>query len=182
MSNPRQPASALLPVLAAAFPQTFFAELKQVRPLKINIHRDLNAWRQAQALPARISLIPLRRFLHWYTQRTAYLKALARGDSRIDLTGAEVDHDIPEAIREQARQEIARRQALKTGTADTRKAAQAHRAAVALLSRLAAAFPQTFFADPKQVRPLKVFLYRDLLRLAKDPCQNNLTINYVFAA
>src|SRR5512144_1426934 len=137
MSNPCQPASALLPVLAEAFPRTFFADPKRVRPLKINIHRDLNEQRKAHALPVEISLIPLRRFLHWYTQRTAYLKALARGDSRLDLTGAEVDHDIPEAIREQARQEIARRQALKTGTAGPGKAAHANRAAAALLSRLA---------------------------------------------
>jgi len=166
MSNPRPPASELLPLLAEAFPQTFFADPKQVQPLKINIHRDLNDWRKAQALPAEIGLLPLRRFMHWYTQRTAYLKALARGEGRVDLTGAEVDSDIPEAIREQARQEIARRQALKTGTASLRKTAPANRAA-AWLPRLAAAFPQTFFADPKQVRPLKVFLYRDLLRLAK---------------
>ena len=156
-----------LPLLAEAFPQTFFIDPKQVRPLTINIHHDLYARLQAHALPAEISLIPLRRFLHWYTQRTAYLKALARGDSRLDLTGADVDHDIPEAIREQARQELARRQALKTDTAGLRKTAPANRAAVAVLSRLAAAFPQTFFADPKQVRPLKAFLYRDLLRLAK---------------
>ena len=30
-----------------------------------------------------------------------------------------------------------------------------------------AAFPQTFFTEPAQVQPLKAFLYRDLLRLAK---------------
>src|SRR5512147_2309658 len=97
MSNPRPPASERLPLLAAAFPQTFFADPKQVRPLKINIHRDLNDLRRAQALPAAISLIPLRRFMHWYTQRTAYLKALARGEGRVDLTGADVDSDIPRA-------------------------------------------------------------------------------------
>src|SRR5512144_872672 len=117
MSPQRPPASELLPVLAEAFPRTFFADPKQVRPLKINLHRDLNDLRKAHALPVEISLIPLRRFLHWYTQRTAYLKALARGESRLDLTGAEVDNDIPEAIRALARQELARRQALKTGTA-----------------------------------------------------------------
>ena len=103
MSPPRSPVSDLLPLLAAAFPRTFFVDPKQVRPLKINLHRDLNEQRKAQALSATISLIPLRRFMHWYTQRTAYLNALARGESRIDLTGAEVDHDIPEPIREQAR-------------------------------------------------------------------------------
>jgi len=41
MSHPRPPASELLPLLAEAFPQTFFADPKQVQPLKINIHQDL---------------------------------------------------------------------------------------------------------------------------------------------
>src|SRR5512147_3054927 len=99
----------LLPILAAAFPNTFFADPKQVRPLKINIHHDLNDRRKAHALPAEIGLLPLRRFLHWYTRRTCYLKAVARGERRIDLMGTAVDGDIPEPIREQSRQEIARR-------------------------------------------------------------------------
>ena len=83
MSSRRQPASALLPVMAAASPQTFFADPKQVRPLKINIHRDLNAWRKAQVLPAKISLIPLRRFLHWYTQRRYWWRILSHGLNRL---------------------------------------------------------------------------------------------------
>src|SRR5512143_3226547 len=112
MSDQRQPASDLLPLLAAAFPQTFFTDPKQVKPLKINIHHDLYARFQANALPADIDPGGIKRLLRWYTQRTAYLKALARGESRIDLTGADVDPDIPEAIREQARQALARRQGL----------------------------------------------------------------------
>ena len=64
MSYQRPPASDLLPLLAEAFPHTFFADPKQARPLKINIHRDLNDWRKAQTLPATIRLIPLRRFMH----------------------------------------------------------------------------------------------------------------------
>src|SRR5512143_2713636 len=116
MSHQRRPASELLLLLAAAFPQTFFTDAKQVRPLKINLHHDLYARFQAHTLPAEIDPGGIKRFLHWYTKRTAYLKALARGESRVDLTGADVDRDIPEAIREQARQEIARRQAMKTGT------------------------------------------------------------------
>ena len=79
MSHQRPPASERLPRLSAVFPCIFFADPKPVRPLKIHIHRDLNAWRKTQPLPMSISLIPLRRFLHGYTQRTAYLKALARG-------------------------------------------------------------------------------------------------------
>src|SRR5512143_4370515 len=107
-----QRSSDLLPLLTAAFPQTFFADPKQVRPLKINIHRDLYARFQAHALPAELNPGGIKRFLHWYTKRAAYLKALARGERRVDLTGAEVDSDIPEPIRALARQEIARRQAL----------------------------------------------------------------------
>ncbi|HYQ91160.1 MAG TPA: ProQ/FINO family protein, partial [Candidatus Competibacteraceae bacterium] len=109
--------SELLPLLSAAFPQTFFTDPKQVRPLKINIHHDLDARFQAHALPAEIDPGRIKRFLHWYTQRAAYLKALARGESRVDLTGAVMDDAIPESIRESAHQEIARRQALKIGAA-----------------------------------------------------------------
>ncbi|HYQ92603.1 MAG TPA: ProQ/FINO family protein, partial [Candidatus Competibacteraceae bacterium] len=123
MSHQRPPASELLPLLAAVFPQTFFTDAKQVRPLKINIHHDLYARFQAHALPADIDPGGIKRLLRWYTQRTAYLKALARGDSRVDLDGADVDPHIPEAIREQPRQALARRQTLKTGTAGFRKTA-----------------------------------------------------------
>ncbi len=47
MSTQRNPASDLLLLLAATFPRTFFADAKQVQPLKLNIHQDLYA-----ALPA----------------------------------------------------------------------------------------------------------------------------------
>ena len=168
MSNPRPPASELLPLLAAAFPHTFFADPKQVQPLKINIHHDLEALHQANALVVEADPRQWRGFLRWYTRRTCYLKALARGEGRIDLTGAVVDRDIPEPIREQARQEVTRRREPRAPrTGDTGQAATARPPSAALLSCLAAAFPQTFFADPKQVQPLKAFLYRDLLRLAK---------------
>jgi sRNA-binding protein len=167
MSNPRPPASDLLPLLAEAFPQTFFADPKPVRPLKINIHHDLKALRQAHVLPAELDPGQIKRLLRWYTRQTCYLQALARGEGRIDLTGAVVDRDIPEPIREQARQEIVRRQHQRARTEGTGKAATANQPSAAPLSRLVAAFPQTFFLDPKPVRPLKVFLYRDLLRLAK---------------
>src|SRR5512144_2115783 len=119
MSSQRQPASELLPLLAAAFPHTFFIDPKQVRLLKINLHHDLYARFQAHALPAEIDPGGIKRFLHWYTQRTAYLKALARGESRVDLTGAEVDRDIPEAIREQSRAAVQRQQAHRVAQAAT---------------------------------------------------------------
>ena len=168
MSNPRPPASELLPLLAEAFPQTFFADPKQVQPLKINIHHDLEALHQTNALVVEADPRQWRGFLRWYTRRTCYLTALARGEGRIDLTGAVVDRDIPEPIREQARQEVTRRREPRAPrTGDTGQAATARPPSTALLSCLVAAFPQTFFTEPAQVQPLKAFLYRDLLRLAK---------------
>jgi sRNA-binding protein len=98
-------ASEWLPILAAAFPHTFFADPQQVKPLKINIDRDLEA-----VLPAGLQPAQLRRFLAWYVNRVAYLKALLEGQGRVDLTGAVVEREIPMAIRERARE---RRQQLK---------------------------------------------------------------------
>ncbi len=162
MTGGRKLASDLLPMMAQAFPHTFFADPKQVQPLKLNLHRDLYA-----VLPADLSSRQVQRFLWWYVNRSVYQRALAEGRGRIDLSGAVVDNDIPEPIRARARQELARRQHLQPRTVGARPATTANPPAAALLSRLAAAFPQTFFTDPQQVRPLKAFLYRDLLRLAK---------------
>ena len=88
-----------------------------------------------------------------------------RGPGRSDRGGS--GQRYPEPIpRRPARRSRAGRPG-QTGATSTEKAAQANRAAAAVLSRLAAAFPQTFFTEPEQVQPLKAFLYRDLLRLAK---------------
>jgi sRNA-binding protein len=92
-------ASEWLPILAAAFPHTFFADPQQVQPLKINIDRDLEA-----VLPAGLQPSQLGRFLAWYVNRAAYLKALLEGKGRVDLTGAVVESEIPMAIRERARE------------------------------------------------------------------------------
>ncbi len=162
MSHPRPSTSDLLPLLAVAFPRTFFADPKQVQPLKINIHHDLKALRQAHALPAELEPLPLKRLLRWYTRQTCYLQALARGAGRIDLTGAVVDTDFPPHIRQQAQQEVERRRPRPAARGESRSPG-----AAALLLTLAAAFPQTFFPEPAQVQPLKAFLYRDLLRLAE---------------
>jgi len=91
--------SDLLPLLAAAFPHTFFADPKQVQPLKLDIHHDLYA-----ALPAGVERRQAQRFLYWYVSRAAYQKALLQGKGRIDLTGAVVDNDIPAAIHKRARE------------------------------------------------------------------------------
>ena len=108
MSSQRQPASDLLPLLVAAYPLTFFADPKQVQPLKIDIHQDLYA-----ALPAGVGHRQVQRFLYWYVNRAAYQRALLHGRGRIDLTGAMVDDDIPAAIREQARERWQQIQAVR---------------------------------------------------------------------
>ena len=92
MSQQRQPASELLPVMAAAFPQTFFADPKQVRPLKINIHRDLNDWHKTQALPAEIGLLSLRCFLHG--------GRVGAGAPAADRTGAQALYGIANPRRD----------------------------------------------------------------------------------
>ena len=91
--------SDLLPLLATAFPHTFFTDPRQVQPLKLDIHQELYA-----ALPAGVGRRQTQRFLHWYVSRAVYQKALLQGKGRIDLTGAVVDTDIPAEIREQARE------------------------------------------------------------------------------
>ena len=127
-------ASDLLPLLAAAFPYTFFADPKQVQPLKIDIHQDLYA-----ALPAGVERRQAQRFLYWYVNRLAYQRALLEGKGRVDLTGAVVDHDIPAAIREQARERWQQLQAIRknaksanpTGTRPSAKPVQRVAAAAA---------------------------------------------------
>jgi sRNA-binding protein len=128
----------------------------------VNIHQDLEALLQANALPAALDRLQLQRLLRWYTRQTGYLQALARGEGRIDLTGVVVDTDILLPIRHQAQQEVERRRPRPTAHGESRSVG-----AAALLPTLAAAFPHTFFPEPAQVQPLKVFLYRDLLRLAR---------------
>src|SRR5512134_909620 len=99
MSKRPNPGVDLLPILAAAFPNTFFADPRQVQPLKIDIHRDI-----AAARPAGITPFQVGRLLYWYVNRPVYQRALAHGQGRIDLTGAVVGAAIPDAIRDQARE------------------------------------------------------------------------------
>ena len=77
MSSQPKLASDLLPLMAAAYPHTFFADPKQVQPLKIDIHQDLLA-----ALPDGITPPQLGRFLYWYVNRAAYQRALLHGKGR----------------------------------------------------------------------------------------------------
>jgi len=87
-----------LPIMAAAFPQTFFVDPRQVRPLQVDIHLDLPA-----TLPEGMTPALLKRFMFWYTRRPAYQRALAEGRNRVDLNGADAGA-IDEPIRRQARE------------------------------------------------------------------------------
>ena len=58
MTSVHQFPSKLLPVLAQAFPNTFFTDPGRMQPLKVNIHHDLLA-----ALPAGVSRSQAQRFL-----------------------------------------------------------------------------------------------------------------------
>jgi len=132
--------SDLLPLLAAAFPHTFFADPRQVQPLKIDIHQDLLA-----ALPDGITPQQVGRFLYWYVNRAAYQRALLHGKGRIDLTGAMVDDDIPAAIREQARErwqqiQAIRQNAKSTNSTGTRRPAKPVQRAAAPAPALASTF------------------------------------------
>jgi sRNA-binding protein len=97
MSNKHPPIHNLLSIMARAFPHTFFANPLQVRPLKVNIDQDLFA-----ALPEGVTPTQVRRFLGWYVHRPSYLKALVRGQGRVDLAGHVVASEIPDAIRQSA--------------------------------------------------------------------------------
>src|SRR5512143_2966717 len=122
MSRRRLPTEILL-ILAEAFPQTFFTDPKLVQPLKVDIHHDLVA-----VLPTGIKPYEAKSFLYWYTGRPGYKRALLHGRGRVDLTGAVVESEIPDFIREQARERFlqlraARQNAKSANRTGTRPAA-----------------------------------------------------------
>jgi sRNA-binding protein len=105
--------------MAQAFPHTFFTDPWRVRPLKVNIDQDLFA-----ALPEGVSPTQVRRFLGGYVHRPSYLKALARGQGRVDLTGHIVEPEIPDVIRQHAQAQLQRLAEARSGNPTPRPAAQ----------------------------------------------------------
>jgi len=73
---------ALLARLCEQFPQAFFAEQAQRRPLKLGIHRDILA-----ALGDAIDPKDLSIALRIYTANPVYLQRQTAGVARIDLDG-----------------------------------------------------------------------------------------------
>ncbi len=66
------------------FPNTFFRDLAEIRPLKKGIYQDIRG-----TLP--VSSRILHGAIGLYTQRQPYLRALADGKDRIDLSGKSVE-------------------------------------------------------------------------------------------
>jgi sRNA-binding protein len=79
--------------LVAKFPHTFFREPAQVQPLKKGIAQDLRAMFSCSGQV-------LHGVLHFYTTRPAYLRALAAGRPRIDLSGQCAGSVSPEEQQE----------------------------------------------------------------------------------
>ena len=103
--------------LAALFPALFG---KRAKPLKLRIQADI----QARA-PGVFTKAVLSAFLRRYTGSTSYLQALAHSTERFDLDGHPAG-ELSDEHRDQARQEVQRRRALREErVAQEREAARA---------------------------------------------------------
>lgn len=115
-------AASLSPVecaqqLAELFPSLFG---KRPKPLKLRIQADIQA-----RVPGVFTKAVLSAFLRRYTGSTSYLQALAHATQRFDLDGQPAG-ELSEEHREQARQEVQRRRALREERfAQEREAARA---------------------------------------------------------
>lgn len=84
--------------LVEKFPQAFFREPTQVQPLKKGIAKDIRVTFSSRSYV-------LHSALHFYMTRPAYLRALAEGRPRIDLSGQCVESVSPEE-QQQAREQL----------------------------------------------------------------------------
>jgi sRNA-binding protein len=91
---------ALLATLRARFPV-----LAEFKPLKIKIHLDIRAALEGEG----IANIRIARALAWHISHGQYLKALAKGGARYNLTG-EIDGEVTD---EQQKRAIERRKRKK---------------------------------------------------------------------
>jgi sRNA-binding protein len=95
------------------------------RPLKLRIQADIQ-----QRAPGTFARKALSAFLHRHTGSTAYLNALVRGSSRLDLDGQPAG-EISEEHRQAAREELARRRANHEARRALEDGLRRHRAALA---------------------------------------------------
>ncbi len=125
-AQPKQPqvaelsANACAAKLAELFPAVFSAAA--ARPLKLRIQADIQ-----QRAPGLFTRKSLSNFLHRHTTSTAYLRALASAESRVDLDGGPAG-EIADEHRQAAAAELERRRNLhaarRTAERDAQRAAQ----------------------------------------------------------
>jgi ProP effector len=77
-----QAITATIALLAETFPKTFFVFQERRRPLKIGIHRDIQA-----KLDGAITLPELHQALGFYCNNPVYVSHLRKGTERLDLEG-----------------------------------------------------------------------------------------------
>ncbi len=120
--QPRQPviaemsANACAAKLAELFPAVFSAAA--AKPLKLRIQADIQ-----QRAPGLFTRKSLSNFLHRHTTSTAYLRALANGESRIDLDGGSAG-EISDEHRQAAAAELERRRELHAARRTAERDAQ----------------------------------------------------------
>jgi sRNA-binding protein len=107
---------AIIDTLAEKWPNAFFTDPTRRRPLKVGVHLDI-----LEALPG-VNKKTLSTALRFYARHLSYMQAVAEGQARVDLNGAEVG-PVSERDREMAAAE------LRKGTAKQEREAEARRAA-----------------------------------------------------
>ena len=116
-SEPGEPAPAAVPEMSAAvcaarlaelFPALFGAD-GPPRPVKLRVHADVQ-----QRAPGVFTRRVLSTFLARYTTTSAYLRGLVESPHRFDL-GGQPAGEIADEHRQAAREELARRRALRRG-------------------------------------------------------------------
>ena len=135
---------ALHEELYQRFPDTFFREPEKISPLKKGIYHDIK-----EAFPTgTFSTRVLNWTLNRYSRHDAYLRALAGGKPRIDLSGNPVD-----VVTEDEQQWAIER--LKTWRGPRRKANQVDKtkAQVEGTSRVSDVSGETFTEDQKEPQP-----------------------------
>lgn len=71
-----------LPALIARYPQTFFEDPKERKPLKIGVHKDILADETNQ-----LAAYQLTSALRWYTGALGYQLSIKQDVDRVDLAG-----------------------------------------------------------------------------------------------
>ncbi|MEO8278356.1 MAG: ProQ/FinO family protein [Ideonella sp.] len=113
---PELSANACAARLAELFPAVFSAGV--AKPLKLRIQADIQ-----QRAPGVFTRKALSNFLHRQTTSTAYLRALANGEMRVDLDGVSAG-EISDEHRQAAASELDRRRGLHAARRATERDAQ----------------------------------------------------------